>query len=288
MHVTTRAKVNLHLEVFRRRSDGYHEIETVLQSIDLCDTMELELVDDGSITIECDDKRIPTDERNLCHRAVVAMRRLAGPSLGAHIQLIKRIPHGAGLGGGSSNAGGVILGVARGLDLRVGIDELEKVAAEIGSDVPFMLHGGTMLGRGRGEILTPLTALTKGFFVIVKPEITVSTASAYANYSFGLTKHRPRLNLKTANAVLARFPEVSLSFRNALEAAVCPAQPTIAGVLEELLSEGPCFASMSGSGSALFAIFESEKRAAEIADQFSVRGFYTSVVQPANRAVDIN
>jgi 4-diphosphocytidyl-2-C-methyl-D-erythritol kinase len=180
-----------------------------------------------------------------------------------------------------------MLAVKRGLKLEIDDRSRRRAAAGVGSDVPFMLTGGTMLGRGRGEKLTPLEPLKRGWFVIVKPRVNISTAWVYANYRFGLTKHPPRTNLKTVNAVLARFPAVTLSFRNDLEDVVCPAYPDVSGVLSEMLFERPCFASMSGSGSALFAIFESRERAAKVAERFSVRGFLTSVAEPAKRAVDI-
>lgn len=289
-HVTTRAKVNLSLEVLKRRQDGYHEIETILQSVDLRDEMDVEITRDGRVAIECDDASIPTDERNLCHRAVVAMRPVAGEDVGARIRLHKAIPASAGLGGGSSNAAGVLLAVRRGLRLDVSDRRLERIAATIGSDVPFMLHGGTMLGRGRGEQLTPLEPLKGGWFVIVKPDVSVSTAWVYGQLNLGLTKHRPRTNLKSVNAILARFarsPGASLSFRNALEDVVCPVYPVVAGILNELLFERPCFASMTGSGSALYAIFATREEAARTAERFSVRGHFTSVVEPAKRAVDI-
>jgi 4-diphosphocytidyl-2-C-methyl-D-erythritol kinase len=287
LHVTSRAKVNLSLEVIRRREDGYHEIETILQSIDLADSIEIELTSDARIEIECSAADIPTDERNLCHRAIVAMRPLAGPSLGARIRVEKHIPSGAGMGGGSSNAAGIMLAVCRGLRLDVSMEKLERVAAGLGSDVPFFLHGGTMLGRGRGEILTPMDALKGGFFVVVKPDVSISTAWVYSQPSFGLTSHRPRLNLRAANSVLARFPRSVLPFRNALEAAVVPAYPVVARLLEELFSEQPCFASMTGSGSAVYAIFTREDRAVEVARRFAGRGLFTSVAKPARQAIEI-
>jgi 4-diphosphocytidyl-2-C-methyl-D-erythritol kinase len=283
----TRAKVNLSLEVIRRRRDGFHEIETIFQSIDLADRLSIEWSADGGIEIACSDPAIPTDESNLCHRAVVAMRRYAGPALGARIQIEKNIPTGAGLGGGSANAAGVLLAIDTAMKLKVSIDELEKLAAQLGSDVPFMLHGGTMLGRGRGEILTPLEAMKGGYFVIVKPPISISTAWAYENLNLALTKHRARTNLKAVNAVLSRFPAVNASFRNALEDVVCPAYPVVSGVLDELLSTHPCFASMSGSGSALYAVYDSEAKAIETAERFSVREFYSTVARPAKPAVEI-
>ena len=173
------------------------------------------------------------------------------------------------------------------LRLRLPMEDLESLAAQLGSDVPFMLHGGTMLGRGRGELLTPLEDMKGGYFVIVKPTINISTAWVYENLNLALTKHRPRTNLKAVNAVLSRFPAVTASFRNALEDVVCPAFPVVSGVLNELLATHPSFASMSGSGAALYAIYDSEAKAVETAERFSVRGFYSSVARPAKRAVDI-
>lgn len=287
LHLTTRAKVNLSLEVIRRRDDGYHEIETIFQCIDLADAIDLELTSDARVDITCDVSAIPTDERNLCHRAIVAMRALAGPSLGARMRIAKRIPSGAGLGGGSSNAAGILLAVRDELRLDVPAERLDKMGAALGSDVPFFLHGGTMLGRGRGEVLTPLEPLRGGVFVVVKPEVSIATAWVYSQPSFGLTSHRPRLNLRAANSVLARFPRSSLPFRNALEAVVVPAYPVVARLLEELLSEQPCFASMTGSGSAVYAIFEHEDRAVEVARRFADRGMFASVAKPARQAVEI-
>jgi len=287
LHVTTRAKVNLSLEVIRRREDGYHEIETIFQCIDLADSIEIEFTSDRLIQIECTNADIPTDERNLCHRAIVAMRPAAGASLGARMKIEKRIPSGAGLGGGSGNAAGILRAVCRGLRLDVPGATLERIAASLGSDVPFFLHGGTMLGRGRGELLTPLEPLKRGVFLVVKPRVNIDTAWVYSRPTFGLTSHRPRLNLKAANSVLARFPRGALPFRNALEAAVVPAYPEVARLLEELLSEHPCFASMTGSGSAVYAIFEHEARAVEVARRFEMRGLFVSIAKPARQAVEI-
>ena len=287
LDVVTRAKVNLSLEVLRKRDDGFHEIETILQTIDLADRMRIQLTSDARIHIQCDMPGIPTDDSNLCHRAVVAMRKVAGPSLGARITLEKKIPAGAGLGGGSSNAAGVMRAVEHALALGTPRKTLEAIAAGLGSDIPFMLYGGSAVGRGRGEILTAIEPLKRGVFVIVKPEVSIPTAWVYSNLNFRLTHHRPRLNLRAVSAVLARFPKTELPYRNALEDIVFRAYPSVAKVLEQLISERPCFASMTGSGSALYAIFDRETRAREVAERFSVRGLFASVAKPAKQAVDI-
>ena len=287
LRATTRAKVNLSLEILRKRRDGFHEIETIFQSLDISDSLDIEFTGDGRLALTCSDPDIPVDDTNLCARALVAMRSYAGESLGANIHIHKNIPPGSGLGGGSSNAAGVMMAVNRAYDLRLPVEELEATAAGLGSDVPFMLHGGTMLGRGKGDVLTPLEPLKKGVFVVVKPPVSISTAWAYDSFNFTLTKRRPRINLKTVNAVLARFPETTLSFRNSLEDVVCPAHPVISGVLNELISAQPCFASMTGSGAALYAIFGGEAEAVETVERFSVKGFFCSLARPAKRAVDI-
>jgi 4-diphosphocytidyl-2-C-methyl-D-erythritol kinase len=177
--------------------------------------------------------------------------------------------------------------VDRGERLDLPRSTLEGAALGCGSDVPFMLRGGTMLGRGRGEALEPLAPLRQGVFVVVKPPVDIPTAWVYRNVNFQLTRHRYRFNLKAVNAVLGRFPDVVLSFRNALEDVVCPSYPLVREVLEELLASRPYFASMTGSGSALYAIVDSEESATRLADRFSVRGFFTAIALPCPRAVDL-
>jgi 4-diphosphocytidyl-2-C-methyl-D-erythritol kinase len=284
----SRAKVNLALQVLYRRKDGFHEIETIFQSINLYDELDLEFHQDGEIAITTNDPDIPTGAANLCHRAVVQMRQVAGPDLGARIHIRKRIPHSAGLGGGSSNAAAVILGVNACLDLDLSTSELEKLALGIGSDVPFMIHGGTMFARGRGEKLTKLEKIKKCFFLIVKPSVDISTKWVYDNLNLRLTRNRYRFNLNRVNTILTRFPEVTFSFRNDLENVVCPAYPQISGVLDQLLALDPRLAAMSGSGSALFAIFDEEAKASGIAERFSLMGCFTAVVEPSQRAVELN
>jgi 4-diphosphocytidyl-2-C-methyl-D-erythritol kinase len=288
LRARARAKVNLALEILRKRHDGYHELETIFQSVNLYDELELEFDEGGHTILTCSDPGIPTGRDNLCYLAVEKMRRLSGRDLGAKIHIDKRIPAGAGLGGGSADAAAVILAADRALGLASPLDKLAELALELGSDVPFMLQGGTMLGRGRGERLTPLHTIRSGHFLIVKPPVDISTADVYKNVNLTLTRHRYRINLKAVNSLLTRFPNVSFSFRNALEDVVCPSYPQVSEALGELLATRPRHAAMSGSGSALFAIYESEVKAKKFAEEFSVRGFFTAVAEPSARAVDIH
>lgn len=282
-----RAKVNLHHDVLRRRADGYHEVETILQSVDLYDVLDIRIDRSSHVKLTCNDPDVPTGDSNLCHRAIEGLRPLVGEDLGAELHIEKNIPVRAGLGGGSADAAAVILAVNRARGGRIAPEDLERVAAGLGADVPFMLYGGTMLGQGRGDRLTRLEPLAGGIFLIVKPSVDISTAAVYRDVKLTLTRHRYRINLKAVNTLLARFPRVALSFRNALEDVVCPAYPLVSEVLESLLASEPRFASMSGSGSALFAIYESETKASQLARHFSMRGFFTAVVEPTQRAVDI-
>ncbi len=282
-----RAKVNLALEIIRKRRDGYHELETIFQSINLYDELKLLFNDSGRIVITCTNPDIPTDRNNLCHIAVEQVRERTGRDLGVTIHIDKRIPPGSGLGGGSSDAAAVILAADRALGLNFTQDTLQDMALQVGSDVPFMLHGGTMLGRGRGERLIALEPLRGGHFLIVKPPVDISTSEVYRNVNLTLTRHRYRINLKAVNSLLTRFPIATFSFRNALEDVVCPSYPQVSDALGELLATRPRFAAMSGSGSALFAIYESEAKAHRFAEEFSVRGFFTAVTEPSTRAVDI-
>lgn len=287
-HARARAKVNLHLEVFRKRRDGYHEIETIFQSVNLFDEIDVRFRDDRIIAITCTDPAIPTDKKNLCYRALERMRNVVGDDgLGATIHIKKNIPQRAGLGGGSADAAAVLLATRAHFLPDLPVTDLEEVAAGLGSDVPFMLHGGTMLGQGRGEQLTRMDKLQNAFFLIVKPPVDISTAEVYKSVTFRLTKPRYRINLKAVNSLLSRFPDVTFTFRNALEDVVCPSYPLVAELLDDLIKARPGFASMSGSGSALFAICESEAKASQLAERFSVRGFFVAVVAPSSVAVDL-
>ncbi len=287
---TARAKVNLSLEVLRRRRDGYHEIETIFQSDRprgrARDELQPKL---GRFDISCNDPEIPTDDRNLCARAIEAMRRHAASDLGAVIRIDQEDPADARVSaGGSADAAAVILAVNRAEGLDFPQDALGPGGSRVRQRRAVHAAGAAPCSdAGGGKILTRLTPIQRGVFVIVKPPVDISTAWVYKNVNFQLTRHRYRFNLKAVNAILARFPNVGISLRNALEDVVCPSYPSVSEVLEELLSSRPFMASMSGSGSALFAVVENENKASRLAERFAVRGFFTAVAVPCARAVDL-
>jgi 4-diphosphocytidyl-2-C-methyl-D-erythritol kinase len=251
------AKINLDLRVLGVRGDGFHDLKTIFQSLALHDDVTL-TKRRGPFAIECDDPKIPTDPRNLVWKAASLLWRTAGTRRGdvprdVVVGLRKRIPAAAGLGGGSADAAAALLGLTRLWELDVDTPTLSRLVAGIGSDVPFFLVGGTALGLGRGEDLYPLVDLPRTHVVIVKPQFGVSTVEAYGWYD-----NEPRH--KRREPARKRFPEQwpdwSRSLRNDLEPAVVRHHPAIGGIKQALVDAGAVYAAMSGSGSAVFGLFE--------------------------------
>jgi 4-diphosphocytidyl-2-C-methyl-D-erythritol kinase len=261
-----RAKINLHLRVLFRRPDGYHELRTIFQTIDLADILTLTPRPDGELSLACDDPGVPTDDRNLCLRAARRLREAAGGS-GARIELAKRIPVQAGLGGGSSDAATTLLGLNRLWGLDRPVADLAEIGASLGADVPFFLRGGTALGVGRGDELAPLPDAPGGAVLVVSPPVAVSTAWAYDRLNLVLTKMPETATICGLHRVLAEG-EVSLRHcANDFELAVFPEFPLLRQIKNILLEAGASHAMLSGSGGSLFGLFDSDvlcRSAAEI------------------------
>jgi 4-diphosphocytidyl-2-C-methyl-D-erythritol kinase len=258
------AKVNLVLRVLGRRADGFHELRTVFQAIDLWDTLDVE--PGPGIELRCDTPGIPSDRTNLVVRAAEALRDAAGrPDLGACLTLRKGIPAGGGLGGGSSDAAGALLLLARFWNLRVRGSELARIAARLGSDVPFFLTGGTALGTGRGERIRSLPFAGSRPLVLGIPPFPTSTGEVYAAHA-ALTGGGPGVSLpRLSGGNWRRDKEFSLS-TNDLEASVLPRWPELSSFRGALLREGALQASVAGSGSTVFGVFEDEARSCAAAD----------------------
>jgi 4-diphosphocytidyl-2-C-methyl-D-erythritol kinase len=255
------AKVNLILEVLGKRSDGYHELVTVLQAVDLSDRITLE--DADVLELRTDAPGVPTDASNLALRAATALRQAAGVARGARIMLDKRIPLAAGLGGGSSDAAAVLLGLNRLWRLRWPLARLDAVAAGLGMDVPFFLRGGTAMATGRGEQVAPLHGRSLGL-VLVNPRFAVSTADMYARvtpamYTDG--RHAKALAGGLRGRSAAR---VAASLYNGLQEVVGAAYPPIGRMRAALLAAGALGAVMSGSGPTVFGVARSYDHARQI------------------------
>ncbi|MHB8078611.1 MAG: 4-(cytidine 5'-diphospho)-2-C-methyl-D-erythritol kinase [Candidatus Krumholzibacteriia bacterium] len=287
------AKVNLHLEVLRQRPDGYHDIETVLQAVDLFDTVTVTLLAavDGPAAQRLQLRVTPPDAApdgvdNLCWQAV----RVFGHATGRHgeleIDLHKEIPAGAGLGGGSADAAAVLVALDRLYGTRLDGTELEQLAAQLGSDVPFFIRGGTQIGRGRGTRLTPLTAIRSGVFLIVKPPLSIETARIYGQLKIGLTVRGPKCNLQHIKALIARFPSSSWFGFNRLEEVVLPAHPVLQRLVLRLQELAP-IAMLTGSGAAAVAVFDEKHWASQIQDEFAAPDWFVRVVGPHPAGVEI-
>jgi 4-diphosphocytidyl-2-C-methyl-D-erythritol kinase len=281
------AKINLYLDVLRRREDGYHDIETLYQPVSLWDRLVFEKVPAG-IEVTGDDPSIPWNEDNLCYRAAALILERSGAKGGVRIGVAKGIPSGAGLGGGSSDAAATLLAMNELFRCGFSNEELRKLSLALGSDVPFFIFGAPAVGRGRGELLEAAPGLPGGWILIVKPDVTVSTKCAYQKINFILTKASEGATLTALLEGLQRFPAIRLETRNSFEAGVAEHFPSVSGILSTLRDEKPVLSSLSGSGSACFAVFEVESRAREVGERFDSEGFFTRLVQPVAQAISVS
>jgi 4-diphosphocytidyl-2-C-methyl-D-erythritol kinase len=263
------AKINVGLEVLGKRSDGYHELRTILQTIDFHDELSFEEGDEG-IRLTTNSKDIGTGPENLVVRAAMRLAEAAGHRGGAFIHLEKRIPQGKGLGGGSSDAAATLIALDRLWNTRASARDLHRLAASLGMDVPFFLHGGTALAVSRGDEIYPLPEPGDLPIVLILPDFSISTADAYGNL---------RLTNREADLKLLHFawnlPEVRVELRelvNDLESAAGERFDSIQEYKRLLLDLGARGSMMSGSGSSVFGIFHDEASARDAAHALGLRG----------------
>jgi len=253
--VTAPAKINLHLQVIGRRPDGYNELRTLYQSIDLVDELRAEIGADGDLGLKVEPAgAAPGSEDNLVMRAADALRDHAGVRAGAHIQLVKRIPVAAGLGGGSADAAAALVLLDALWQLNLDLGDLIVLAAGIGSDVPFFLHGGFALGVGRGEEVYPLPDLEPYAVVVVMPAVESNTREVFAALPVRLTWEGQEDTVNAFAAGWTRQPRWQ-DLHNDLEPEVAGRWPEVGTALEVLRAGRPLHAAMTGSGAAVFAVF---------------------------------
>ncbi len=255
------AKINLGLYVLGRRADGYHEIATVFQQIGLADELEVRVRPSRkpAVRIEVEPPILPADSRNLARRAAEQYLRESGVACSVEINLKKIIPMGAGLGGGSSNAAAVLLALDRLLGRPLQWPRLQKLALHLGADVPFFLEGGTALAEGIGDILTPLPeVLSQHWIVVVAPPVHISTRWAYESLKIRLTTFKKKINLSRFFLEGEGLPRWREELQNDFERVVFPAFPVLREIKHVLYEKGADYASLTGSGSAVYAIFHKE------------------------------
>ena len=267
MKVISPAKINLYLNVLAKRRDGYHEIETIIQAIDLCDEVTLREREKG-IEVSCQKEGLPANEwqagvphgkGNLAYRAAQLILQETKLSRGVAIKIKKNIPPAAGLGGGSSNAAATLVGLNKLWNLNLPKKTLIRLASSLGMDVPFFIQGGRAIAKGRGDELTPLKGWLPFWLILVIPEFRVSTNQAYQSLNLGLTKGESQIKI-----IMKHLERGDLSsvLYNRFEEVI--KYPRIRMIKEELKSLGVGFASMSGSGSAIFGIVRSGEEAERI------------------------
>jgi len=246
MTIDAPAKVNLTLRILGKRSDGYHEIETLMAPVSLADRVEISVEEGRGIEFTCSDSTIPCDESNLVCRAVAAFSNHTGLQFRTRLHLEKNIPHGAGLGGGSSDAAATIKALNRLLNTGLAVSELEAIAATLGSDIPFFIRCRPAIARGRGEIVEPYEGLMPADILLVKPPFPVSTPWAYKSFA------SQKIKMETFHQFHGSIP-----LMNDLEAPVFN-KYIVLPVLKKWLLECPdvSAAMMSGSGSTIFAILK--------------------------------
>jgi 4-diphosphocytidyl-2-C-methyl-D-erythritol kinase len=276
------AKINLGLEVLGTREDGYHELRTIFQTVDLHDDIVLR-PRPREITVRCDHPLVPNDATNLAVRAAEALRGFAKRKDGVEITITKRIPVAGGLGGGSSNAASVLLGLDRLWRLGLGPAGLHPIAARLGADVPYFLTGGTALGLARGDEIYPLHLQVRAHIVLVDPGRPVSTAAVFRRVDAELT---PRENSYTIFRFVSRHLQGSSAFGllvNDLERAALEEAPELADKVQRirtvLTREGAHLTSLSGSGSAYFGLFDDPSRARRARAALAADGFRAFVAR---------
>ena len=258
------AKINLDLRVLGRREDGYHEVRTILQTIDWADEIRIEQAEQFQFV----EHGIEAGEDNLVVKAVRAFEELSGQTVRARMELFKHLPSGAGLGGGSADAAVTMLGLQRFYNKQIAQSDMAHTLGELGSDIPFFLHGGRALGTGRGSEITPVEDDTNYALVVVVPSIAIATREAYS----WLTASGKSNTIKRFCGQQESSDSAEAEPGNDFESVVFPRHPLLSEIKKELLGAGARRAALSGTGSAIFGIFGNVEEAAQAVPRLASLG----------------
>ena len=254
-------KINLGLDVVRRRPDGYHEVRMIMQTVGLCDTLVMKKTAGKAVTMRCDLSFLPTDRKNLVYQEAELMKEKYHISSGITVDLKKRIPVAAGMAGGSSNCAAAIKGMNELFGLNLSKEEMCEIGVLLGADVPYCIWGGTALAEGIGEKLTRIPSIPDCWILIAKPGISVSTAFAYKNLKLDQLERHPDIDGMIRDLEEQNLDGICSKLENVLETVTIPKHPIIRELKEHLLEHGAEGALMSGSGPTVFGIYK-EKRTA--------------------------
>lgn len=256
------AKINLGLDVVRKRADGYHEVRMVMQTIHLFDRLEITRDSSGRITISTNLPFLPTNENNLVYKAADLLKEEFQIGDGIHVKLHKHIPVAAGMAGGSTDAAAVLYGMNRIFGLGLTREQLMKRGVKLGADVPYCVMRGTALAEGIGEELTALPPMVKCPVLIAKPQIGVSTKFVYENLKLNERTVHPDIDRLIEDMKAKDLRAIASDMGNVLETVTIPNYPVIAEIKEHMMEHGALNAMMSGSGPTVFGLFEDENTAA--------------------------
>lgn len=269
------AKINLSLDVLHKREDGYHEVEMVMTMVDLADRIEMQELPRDTIIISSQAGYIPLDEKNLAFQAARLIKDRYDVKQGVYIHLDKKIPVAAGLAGGSSDAAATLRGLNRLWKLNIPVKELQELGAELGSDVPFCVTGGTAVARGRGEKLEPIASPPQCWVVLAKPPINVSTSEIYGKLNAREIKHHPSTKVILDSIRDKQFDQLCDGMGNVLEEVTLELYPEVRHLKECMQKLGADGVLMSGSGPTVFGLVSKEAKIPRIYN--GLRGFCKDV-----------
>lgn len=287
IRLKARAKINLGLDVVRRREDGYHEVKMVMQMLRLYDQIDIEKTQESGILVRSNLSFLPTDERNIAYKAAKVMIDQFGLEQGVIIRIEKHIPVAAGMAGGSTDCAAVLYGMNKLFGLRLNQKKLRELGVKLGADVPYCLMRQTALSEGIGEILTPISPLQDCPILIAKPSVSVSTRHVYEHLK--LDEHTMHPDIDGIVTALADGDLYGVTDRmaNVLETVTVPEHPVIDEIKKQMMASGAVNALMSGSGPTVFGIFDDEEKAKKACEDMKASGLARQIylTRPFNQKI---
>ena len=287
IRLKARAKINLGLDVVRRREDGYHEVKMVMQMLRLYDQIDIEKTQESGILVRSNLSFLPTDERNIAYKAAKVMIDQFGLEQGVIIRIEKHIPVAAGMAGGSTDCAAVLYGMNKLFGLRLNQKKLREIGVKLGADVPYCLMRQTALSEGIGEILTPISPLQDCPILIAKPSVSVSTRHVYEHLKLDEQTMHPDIDGIVTALADGDLYGVTDRMANVLETVTVPEHPVIDEIKKQMMAAGAVNALMSGSGPTVFGIFDDEEKAKKACEDMKASGLARQIylTRPFNQKI---
>ena len=287
IRLKARAKINLGLDVVRRREDGYHEVKMVMQMLRLYDQIDIEKTQESGIFVRSNLSFLPTDERNIAYKAAKVMIDQFGLEQGVIIRIEKHIPVAAGMAGGSTDCAAVLYGMNKLFGLRLNQKKLRELGVKLGADVPYCLMRQTTLSEGIGEILTPISPLQDCPILIAKPSVSVSTRHVYEHLKLDEQTMHPDIDGIVTALADGDLYGVTDRMANVLDTVTVPEHPVIDEIKKQMMASGAVNALMSGSGPTVFGIFDDEEKAKKACEDMKASGLARQIylTRPFNQKI---